>query len=366
MKHQREQRMRKWNRLVVRIRHRTPRRPERWFSGAIVLIIVAILAVGAIVAEGHISVRSVLVVYGLSTQEEVFTESVFPAFERVWEAETGQDLTIEGVFGPSGTLARQIVLGAPADVALLSNAQHVTWLKVGRRVREKTQPSTYGCTPIVIVTRPGNPDGITVFGDLTRPGLQLLHADPRRSGAGEWAILAAYGNALLGASSDDRVAAETQLKAIWRNVRLLEPSARATLTLFELGAGDALMTYEQDARLASERGVLLEIVAPPRTIAARHVAVIVDNNVTRAERPAARAFVDYLLSDAGQQIFDRYHLRPGDCEGNGFPSLVQPFTVEDLGGWSRAYAELVDALWQGEIAPHLDLGPTPRLMEPGE
>ena len=358
--------MRMWNRLVMRINNRTPLRPERWFSGAIVLIAVAIFAVGIIMAKGHTSVRSVLVVYGLSTQEEVFTESVFPAFERAWEAKTGQDLTIEGVFGPSATLARQIVLGAPADVALLSNAQHVAWLKVGRRVREKTQPSTYGCTPIVIVTRSDNPDDITEFADLAQPGLRLLHADPRRSGAGEWAVLAAYGNALLDTSNGDRGAAETQLKAIWRNVRLLEPSARATLTLFELGAGDALMTYEQDARRAFERGVLMEIVVPPRTIAARHVAVIVDNNVTAVERPVAQAFVDFLLSDAGQRIFERYRLRPRDCEGNGFPTLEQPFTVEDLGGWPRAYAELVDALWRGEIEPQLDLVPTSRLMETGE
>jgi sulfate transport system substrate-binding protein len=330
------------------------------------LILLAFFAVGAILVDAHIPARSVLVVYGLSTQEEVFTESVFPAFEQAWEAKTGRDLTIEGVFGPSGTLARQIVLGAPADVALLSNAQHVTWLKVGRRVWEKTQPSSYGCTPIVIVTRPDNPDGITEFADLAQPGLRLLHADPRRSGAGEWAVLVAYGNALLDTSNGDRDAAETQLKAIWRNVCLLGPSARATLTLFELGAGDALVTYEQDARLALERGVALEIVVPPRTIAARHVSVIVDNNVTAVERPVARAFVDFLLSDAGQRIFDRYHLRPGDCEGNGFPSLEQPFTVEDLGGWPRAYAELVDALWQAEIEPRLDPGPTPRLMDTGE
>ena len=45
-----------------------------------------------------------LVVYAFSTQEEVLTQGIFPAFEQAWEAKTGQDLTIEGVFGPSGTL----------------------------------------------------------------------------------------------------------------------------------------------------------------------------------------------------------------------------------------------------------------------
>jgi sulfate transport system substrate-binding protein len=381
MIHKRQQRTKKWRCLVTRINNRTPLRPERWFSGAIVLIIVAFFAVGGIVAEGHISVRSVLVVYGFSTQEEVLTQGIFPAFEQAWETRTGQDLIIEGVFGPSGTLARQIVLGAPADVALFSNAQHVTWLKVGRRVREKTQPSTYGCAPIVIVTRSGNPTGITEFADLAQPDLRLLHADPRSSGAGEWAVLAEYGSALRaeptrlsslqtqdGAllKSGDAAVAATQLKAIWHNVRVLGPSARAMLTLFELGTGDALVTYEQEARLALERGVALEVVVPPRTIVARHMAVIVDDNVTTAERQVTQAFVDFLLSDVGQRIFDRYHLRPGDCQGSGFPSLERPFTVEDLGGWSHAYAELVDTFWQEEIEPQLDLVPTPRLVEMGK
>jgi ABC-type sulfate transport system substrate-binding protein len=368
--------MRRWGRLATWI----PCRPEKLCAGAVLLTVLAFFAAGAILADEHIFPRSALVVYGFSSQEEVFPQGVFPAFEREWKTRTGEDLTIEGVFGPSGTLARQIVLGAPADVALFSNAQHVAWLQVGRRLGKKTQPTAFGCTPIVILTRPGNPYGITEFADLAQPGLRLLHADPHSSGAGEWSVLAEYGSAFRSGptgygvappqegtlqDSSGAEAAADQLKAIWRNVRLLGPSARATLTLFELGAGDGLVTYEQDALLALDRGVALEIVVPPRTIVAQHVAVIVDDNVTASERVVAQAFVDFLLSETGQQILDHYHLRPGDCEGGGFTRLEQPFTVEDLGGWSRAYSELVDALWQGEIEPQLDLVPNPRLAETG-
>ena len=95
------------------------------------------------------------------------------------------------------------------------------------------------------------------------------------------------------------------------------------MTLFELGACDAFVTYEHDALLAQERGIPLEVVMPPRTILASHVAVIVDDNVTSAERPVVRAFVDYLLSDAGQQILRRYHVRPAGVDNNAFPKLDQ-------------------------------------------
>jgi sulfate transport system substrate-binding protein len=227
-------------------------------------------------------------------------------------------------------------------------------------VRHDSEPVVIGCTPMAIVTRAGNPSGIGEFADLAQPGLRLIHADPRTSGAGEWAVLAEYGSALL--ESNDPVAAETQLKGIWRNVRLLGPSARAALTLFELGAGDALVTYEQDGHLGQDRGVALDIVVPPRTVMAQPVAVIVDDNVTSAERPVVEAFVQYLLSDAGQQVFSRFHLRPIDCQSDLLAPLIQPFTVEDLGGWPHAYQDLLESLWQSEIEPRLDLEPAPRLL----
>ena len=365
--------------LIRRIKSQEWRRRAGWVLG-VALLIAVILYCRATVATKSAPIR--LVVYGFSTQQEVMTQGIFAAFEQEWQATTGKDLTIEGVFGPSGTLAGQINLGAPADIALFSNAHHVTWLKIGRRVQSDTEPVVVGCTPMVIVTRPGNPSHINGFADLAQPGLRLLHADPRSSGAGDWAVLAEYGSALLSTSADHAASqpsdgalsadgtgsqpAEAQLRAIWHNVRLLGPSARSTLTLFELGAGDAMVTYEQDARLALERGVALEIVLPPRTIVAHHVAVIVDENVTPAELPSVQAFLRFLLSDTGQDILGRYHLRPADLGSDLFPELIQPFAVEDLGGWSQAYAQLVEALWEKDIAPRLDLELAPMLLGTGE
>ncbi len=338
------------------------RRLASWLLGGLVLTLVILYGLRAALVDANAPVR--LVVYAFSTQEAAFTQGIFPAFEAAWEAETGRDLAIEGVFGPSGTLAGQINLGAPADVAVFSNAQHVSWLKLGRRIRRDTEAVIFGCTPMVIITRAGNPAGLREIADLAGSGLRLLHADPRSSGAGEWAILAEYGSALRAAG--DPAVAQTQLKAIWKQVRLLAPSARAALTLFELGAGDALITYEQDARLAEERGIPLEIVTPPHTIVARHAAVIVDDNVTAAERLAAEALLQYLLSDAGQQILGQYHLRPPAVESDLFPPLADAFDADDLGGWSVAYTEIVEDLWAASIAPYLDLEPASQLVEPGE
>jgi sulfate transport system substrate-binding protein len=313
-----------------------------------------------------------LVVYAFSTQEEVFTQTIIPGFERLWKTETGRDLTVEAVFGPSGTLAGQINLGAPADVAIFSSTQHVTCLKIGRKVGEDTQPIVIGHTPMVIVTRPGNPADIASFKDLSQPNLELIHADPGSSGAGQWAVLAEFGSALpLGLEfgpmegGNNWALAEEQLQSIWRNVRLLAPSARAAMSLFELGAGDAFVTYEQDARLAQDRGVALDIVVPSQTVVAQHVAVIVDERLRPSRRPVAEAFVRYLLSADGRQALRRYHLRTSRIDNilSSIPSGA--FIAEDLGGWPQAYSKLIQTLWQSNIEPRLDLEPAPRLLNLG-
>jgi sulfate transport system substrate-binding protein len=233
----------------------------------------------------------------------------------------------------------------------------VNWLKVGGRVRKDTQPALFGCTPMIVATRPGNPLHLASYSDLARSGLNLLHADPLSSGAGEWGLLAEYGSAYF--PNQDRAAGETQLKSIWRNVRLMPSSARTAMSLFELGAGDALVTYEQDTLLAQQKGSPVDLVIPPGTIVAEHAAVIVDDNVTRAERPAAEAFLRFVLSDEGQRILADYHLRPASCQSDRFPALVEPFSVDELGGWSEAYTELVEDVWQKQIEPNLTLEPAP-------
>lgn len=302
-----------------------------------------------------------LVVYGFSTQEEAFSHLIFPAFEQNWEAKNGQDLIIEGVFGPSGTLANQILLGAPADVAILSNVRHATWLEAGQLLDQDVPAEIIGYTPMVIVTRPGNPADIKGFADLAQPGVRLLHAEPGQSGAGDWAILAEYGSSYL--DGGDRATAEAQLKAIWNNVKLLGSSARATLTLFELGTGDALVTYEQDALLALDRGVPLEIVMPAHTIIAQHTAVVVSANTSSREKAAAEDFVHYLVSEKGQRMLAQYHMRPAGIDTGSFTKIIEPFTVEDLGGWPQAHHDLIEGLWQRQIAPELETRLLPKVQD---
>jgi sulfate/thiosulfate transport system substrate-binding protein len=335
----------------------------RWLRTIILGIVLTIVIYnGWRVNANYIPDR--IIVYAASSHEQVLTQGIFPAFKQIWKIKTGQDCEIEAIFGPSASLAGQIVLSAPADVALFSNPYHVEWLKLWRMVEQESQPIAFGYSPIVIVTRTNNPIGIRSFQDLTLPGVSLVHGDPRTSGGGEWGVLAEYGSALF--EPNNPSVAKSQLQNIWKNVRWVGLSAQEALTIFELGAGDALITYEHEARQALERGVQLEIVTPTHTIVSQHVAVIVDKNVTRRDRVIAQAFVDFLVSPAGQEILSTQHLRQSPHYDGEFTKLRQPFMVEDLGGWKSAYKEVIETIWKSDIEPLLTLDEAPLQVPPGE
>jgi sulfate/thiosulfate-binding protein len=296
-----------------------------------------------------------IVVYGFSIEEEVVTEEIFPAFQAHWQEQTGQEVTFQGVFTGSEELTETVVGGAPADVAILSNEQHAVWLHVNDMVETDwhTFPHEGIVTrsPLVIVVRPGNPLGIEDWTDLTPPGVRLIHADPRTSGGAQWALLAEYGSVLLGKEGGSAQAAREQIRGMWANVVATPASSREALKQFMFGAGDAMVTYEQDALLAQARGAALEIVMPPSTIMSGHVAAIVDENVKPWEREAVESFVAFLWSEAAQEAFTRYYFRAVTDEVLNeavpeFHEIERPFTVQDLGGWGQAYPEIVHGVWE--------------------
>src|SRR5262245_21962442 len=73
--------------------------------------------------------RRVLVVYGFSILGEAMNQDVFPAFSRRWKEKTGEDVTFTSSFSGSGTVTNQIIMGAPAVLAILSHEGDALRLK---------------------------------------------------------------------------------------------------------------------------------------------------------------------------------------------------------------------------------------------
>ncbi len=303
-----------------------------------------------------------ITVYGFSIMKESLEKGIYPAFAAKWKQEHGEDVSFTSSFAGSETIVNQILQGVGADVAVLSIERDVDRLVAGKAVTSDWHAAPHkgivNKTPFVILVHKGNPLGIHDFADLAKPGVKLIHPDPVSSGGAQWSLLAIYGSELKKSEAQsggqDQARALKTLQAIWRNVISTPGSAREARTQFELGNGDALITYELEGLLMKEAGAPVEVVVPQSTIFSEHPAVIIDRNVTADERPIVEAFLQYLWSEEAQRAFVKYHFRSITDESlndehKEFAHIEMPFTVELFGGWSRAYPEIIAGVFQNQV-----------------
>jgi sulfate transport system substrate-binding protein len=210
----------------------------------------------------------------------------------------------------------------------------------------------------VIIVRKGNPKGIRDFSDLAKPGIRLIHPDPISSGGAQWSILAIYGSELKKSEAESKEQDQTRalqtLRAIWKNVISTPGSAREARTTFELGNGDALITYELEGLLMKEANAPIEIVVPQATIFSEHPAVVIDKNISAAERPVVDAFMQYLWSDEAQQAFVKFHFYSTTNDAfnqanTAFGHIEMPFGIDYFGGWDKAYPDVIEKIFRDQV-----------------
>ena len=294
--------------------------------------------------------------------KEPLEKEIYPAFAAKWKREQGKDVSFVSSFAGSETLTNQILQGAPADIAILSIERDAMRLHEGRATttdwHDYPNHGLVNKTPFVILVRPGNPKGIHDFADLGKPDVKVIHPDPVSSGGAQWSVLAIYGSQLIQTQSatgtPDQAKAISVLRSVWRNVISSPGSAREGRTQFELGQGDALVTYELEGLTMKQANSPVEIVVPKATIFSEHPVVIIDRNVTPAKRQAVEAFIDFLWSDEAQQAFVKYHFRSVTNESfneanPNFANIEHPFTVEMFGGWTKAYPDVIENIFVRQI-----------------
>ena len=272
------------------------------------------------------------------------------AFATYWKAKTGDTVSVKQSHGGSGKQARSVIDGLDADVVTLALAYDVDELAAKARLLpadwQKRLPhnsAPYTSTYIFLV-RKGNPKGIKDWGDLVKPGLSVITANPKTSGGARWGYLAAYGWALKQPGGNDAKAREFIAK-LFGNVPVLDSGARgSTVTFAERGIGDVLLAWENEAHLSlKEFGAdKFDIVYPPLSILAEPPVAVVDKNVDRkGTRVVAQAYLDHLYTPEGQEIAARNFYRPIDpkvaaAHVKRFPKL-NLFTIDEVfGGWTQA------------------------------
>jgi len=274
------------------------------------------------------------------------------AFARYWKGKTGQDVVIKQSHGGSGKQARSVIDGLEADVVTLGLAGDIDalannggWVSRDWQKRLPHNSSPYTST-MVLVVRHGNPKGVRDWDDLVRPGVSVITSNPKTSGGGRWAYLAAWGYAKRKFGDDAK--AKDFVGKLYANVPVLDTGARgSSITFAQRAQGDVFISWENEAHLLEkEFGGKFDVVYPPLSILAEPPVSVVDRNADRkGTRAVAEEYLKYLYSEEGQDIAGKNFYRPAVSEkakaryAKQFPKL-NLFTIDDVfGGWSKADKE---------------------------
>jgi len=271
------------------------------------------------------------------------------AFARYWQDKTGDHVTIRQSHGGSGKQARSVIDGLRADVVTLALAPDIDAIAERGSIRPDWQQqlplnSAPYTSTIVFLVRKGNPKHIRDWDDLIKPGIQVITPNPKTSGGARWNYLAAWGYALRQHGGDEAKAREF-VGRLYRQVPVLDSGARGSTTTFvERGIGDVLLAWENEAFLAIEElgPDKVDIVVPSVSILAEPPVAVVDKVVdVQGTRSVAQAYLEYLYSEAGQEIAAKNHYRPtlpavAERHAQQFPQLSL-FKITDVApSWAEA------------------------------
>jgi sulfate transport system substrate-binding protein len=311
-----------------------------------------------------------LIVAAYSVPKEAYERHIIPSFQRLWKQRTGQEIRVRTSYGASGAQARAILGGFDADVAVLSLEGDVDQIAKGGLITHDWKKGPHGgmisASVVALGVRKGNPKRIIGWEDLGKPGVEVLYPNPKTSGGAMWDVIAIYGAGLklaekaAGAKPAVGQQADAQavdlLRRIQRNVRVMDKSGRESVTTFERGVGDVIITYENELlpRIKSNRPY--EIIVPNETVWIENPAAVVDRYVDRHKvRDVAEAFVAYLHGAEAQAAFVELGFRPLDKNDPKlsamFPQPAQLFTVAELGGWEKVGPKLFGAtgIWTSVV-----------------
>jgi sulfate/thiosulfate-binding protein len=272
------------------------------------------------------------------------------AFSTRYATESGMQVTVRQSHGGSSAQARAVIEGLEADVvtlALWPDTDAIRRFGLIAPDWETRFPnhSVPWRSTIVFVVRTGNPKGIKDWPDLVQPGVEIVTPNPKTSGNGKLAFLAAWGSVVARGGSDQ--AARDFVTTLYKQTPVLDSGARgAAVTFARRQIGDVHLAWETEARLEiTESPGALEIVYPPLSILAEPPVAVVDDNVRRhGTRAAAEAYLNFLYTDEGQQIIAKHFYRPVNAailrqHADALPD-IQLFPLTALAkDWADAYAK---------------------------
>jgi sulfate/thiosulfate transport system substrate-binding protein len=246
-----------------------------------------------------------------------FYKELNTAFVAHHKKTTGKDIKVDQSHAGSSAQARAVADGLDADVVTMNTTTDVDFLASkgvvaadwAKRFPHNAAPTT---STMLFLVRNGNPKGIKDWDDLIKPGIQVVVVNPKTGGNGRMAYLAAWGYVRSKGGSDAQ-AAEFVSK-LYKNVPVLARGGRdATGIFLQRNIGDVLITFESEVvSVDNEFGAgKVDAIHPSASIVAENPVAVVERTVAKKGTAAeAKAYLEFLYSDAGQEIAAKHNIRP--------------------------------------------------------
>ena len=280
-----------------------------------------------------------------------FYKDLNTAFVAQYKKTTGKDIAVQQSHAGSSAQARAVADGLEADVVTMNTTTDVDFLAdKGVVAKDWRQKFPHNAAPtsstMLFLVRNGNPKGIKDWDDLIKPGIQVVVVNPKTGGNGRMAYLAAWGY-VRSKGGTDAQAAEFVGK-LFKNVPVLARGGRdATGIFLQRNIGDVLVTFESEVvSVDKEFGAgKVDAIHPSVSIVAENPVAVVERTVAKKGTAAeAKAYLDFLYSDEGQEIAAKHNIRPrNEAVLKKYSQALRPiklFAVSDYFG-SLAEAQKV-------------------------
>lgn len=331
---------------------------NKWFSFSVLSLIFIVCQKGDV----QLHRQEITITLGAYTvPKEAYQKEIIPSFQNYWLEKTGQVVRFEESYIASGAQSRAIAAGFEADIAALSLEKDVERLQKAGLITHDWKNKKYNGfvtrSVVVIAFRKGNPKNIQDWEDLRREDINVLYPSPKTSGGAMWDVNAIYGAGLkygeIKTGLKDTEYARQLLKSIQKNVKVMDKSGRASVTTFENGVGDVLITYENEVLLRKKQGRPIAYIVPDATILIENPIALIDQNVDKHQnRAVVEAFIEFLLTEESQRAFARYGFRSVDDKiasefSDQYPIPKYLFDIHYLGGWNQVHQTIFgqDGVW---------------------
>jgi molybdate transport system substrate-binding protein len=208
--------------------------------------------------------------------------------------ESAYNVSIAFNFAGSQQLAQQLAQGAPADVFASANVSQMRAAIDAGRISAGTE-RVFVRNRLVVIHPDDNPANLRALQDLARPGVKLVIA-AKEVPVGQYTL------DVLDRASQNPGYGPAYRDAVLANVVSYEENVRAVLSKVALGEADAGVVYSSDVAPGAPVG-RIEIPDALNTIAEYPIAPVTDSR----DAELAQQFIDYVVSDEGQAVLERYN-----------------------------------------------------------